>query len=50
VTLIVSSGYSGDSVIGEHGEHGFSGFVMKPYTLEELASELTRSMEKQRNL
>jgi len=42
VPLIVSSGYSGDSVIGAYGEHGFSGFVMKPYTLEELAGELRR--------
>lgn len=40
--LIVSSGYSNDAVISECREHGFSGVVRKPYSLEELAAELAR--------
>lgn len=40
--LIVSSGYSSDAVIAECQEHGFTGVVRKPYSIEELAKELHR--------
>jgi PAS domain S-box-containing protein len=39
---IVSSGYSNDPVAANLAEHGFVGFVPKPYRVEELAAELRR--------
>jgi two-component system, cell cycle sensor histidine kinase and response regulator CckA len=36
VKAIISSGYIDDSVIARFRDHGFSGMVAKPYTLEEL--------------
>jgi CheY-like chemotaxis protein len=38
--LIVSSGYSNDPVMAEYKSHGFSGAVVKPYTINELATVL----------
>ncbi len=40
VKAIVSSGYVDDSVIAKYREHGFSGIVAKPYTIEELRKAL----------
>ena len=40
VKAIVSSGYVDDSVIAKYKEHGFSGIVAKPYTIEELRKAL----------
>jgi CheY-like chemotaxis protein len=40
--LIVSSGYSGDPVIANFRQYGFSGVVPKPFDAEGLASELKR--------
>jgi PAS domain S-box-containing protein len=40
--VIVSSGYSGDPVVTDYGRHGFVGSVVKPYRVEQLASELAR--------
>ena len=36
VKAIVSSGYIDDPVIAKYKDHGFSGMVAKPYTIEEL--------------
>jgi PAS domain S-box-containing protein len=36
VKAIVSSGYIDDPVMAKHRDHGFSGVVAKPYTIEEL--------------
>ncbi len=36
VKAIVSSGYSGDPVIIHYREHGFSGFVTKPFSVKTL--------------
>ena len=40
--LIVSSGYSGDPVIANYRQYGFSGVVPKPFDAEGLARELKR--------
>jgi len=47
--LIVSSGYSRDSVASDYRSHGFTGAVMKPYSLEILSEELGRVMESVRH-
>ncbi|MDB4265105.1 response regulator [bacterium] len=39
---IVSSGYSEDPGITGYEQHGFSGVVAKPYSLEELGEKLNR--------
>ncbi|MDH4162973.1 MAG: PAS domain S-box protein [Nitrospirota bacterium] len=43
---IVSSGYSTDAVMANYSQHGFSGIVVKPYTLDELGDELQRVLGK----
>jgi len=40
VKAIVSSGYVDDSVSAKYKEHGFSGMIAKPYTLEQLRKAL----------
>jgi len=40
VKAIVSSGYADKSVMAEYKQHGFSGMVAKPYTIEELGEAL----------
>jgi CheY-like chemotaxis protein len=42
VPLIVSSGYSDDTVVAGYLQHGFTGAVVKPYTLKDMAAELSR--------
>ena len=37
---IVSSGYSNDPVMSNYQEHGFSGYISKPYKLGELKKVL----------
>lgn len=44
VKAIVSSGYSDDPIMGEYLDHGFSGIIPKPYTIEKLSHELNRLM------
>jgi PAS domain S-box-containing protein len=39
-TLVVSSGYSQESVMADLAEYGFVGAVMKPYSMEDLREEL----------
>ena len=41
VKAIVSSGYSDDPGITDFTQHGFSGAVAKPYSLEELGGKLS---------
>jgi CheY-like chemotaxis protein len=40
VKAIVSSGYTNEQVITEFKEHGFSGIVTKPYTIDQLSDVL----------
>ncbi len=40
VVALVSSGYSEDMVLANYREFGFSGVLLKPYTMEELAQAL----------
>ncbi len=40
IKAIVSSGYSGDSLMSEYREFGFKGVLRKPYTIEELTGTL----------
>jgi CheY-like chemotaxis protein len=47
-TLIVSSGYSHDAAMADFREHGFSGAVMKPYSIDILSEELTKVMRNRR--
>ncbi len=43
--LVVSSGYSNNAEVADYTRHGFSGAVMKPYTMSGLIQELRRVME-----
>jgi len=47
--LIVSSGYSQDAVSADFSSHGFSGAVMKPYTMEMFSAELGRVVASRRS-
>lgn len=40
--LLVSSGYSNDTVMAEYSVHGFDGAIPKPYKMAQLAEELAR--------
>jgi PAS domain S-box-containing protein len=40
--VIVSSGYSEDPVMSRFREHGFDGVLVKPYDVDDLATELQR--------
>ena len=42
---IVSSGYSEDPGMTDYKQHGFSGVVAKPYTLEELSAKLSQVLK-----
>ena len=42
VKAIVSSGYYSRGVISNYKEHGFKGVINKPYTMEELSTELNK--------
>jgi CheY-like chemotaxis protein len=46
-TLIVSSGYSQDAVMADFREQGFSGAVMKPYSMDMMSNELARVLKDQ---
>ncbi len=46
VKAIVSSGYSNDPIIAEYKKYGFSGFIVKPYRLEELSEVLHKVITK----
>ena len=40
IKAIVSSGYSGDSLMSEYRDFGFKGVLRKPYTIEELTGTI----------
>ncbi|MDX1971732.1 MAG: PAS domain S-box protein [Candidatus Sumerlaeia bacterium] len=42
---IVSSGYAEDPIIANYREHGFSGFINKPYTISQLLDVLERVLK-----
>jgi nitrogen-specific signal transduction histidine kinase/ActR/RegA family two-component response regulator len=42
---IVSSGYSSDPVLANYRDYGFSGELVKPFTMAALEAELTRVLE-----
>jgi len=44
VKAIVSSGYSNDPVMAEFRQHGFRGFVAKPYKIQELSQAVHRAI------
>ncbi len=43
--VIVSSGYSGNSIMANYSDHGFSGVLGKPYTLSELSEVIRRVLK-----
>jgi CheY-like chemotaxis protein len=38
--VVVSSGYSNDSIMANYKDYGFSDVITKPYTVEELSEKL----------
>ena len=44
VNAIVSSGYSNDPIMAEYDKHGFSGIIIKPYRIDELADVLKKTI------
>jgi CheY-like chemotaxis protein len=48
VKAIVTSGYSEDPVMREYERHGFKGFIVKPYLVEDLAREINRAINLKR--
>ena len=43
--VLVSSGYSGGSILENYRDYGFAGILSKPFRLEELAEELARVLQ-----
>ncbi len=43
--VLVSSGYSTDPVMANYHQYGFTGVVVKPYTMDELVNALSRVLE-----
>lgn len=44
---IVSSGYSNDAILSNYRQNGFSGIIIKPYTMDELGDELKKVFSEQ---
>jgi PAS domain S-box-containing protein len=42
VRAIVSSGYSNDPILSQYSQYGFSGVVVKPYSVKELSNAVAR--------
>jgi PAS domain S-box-containing protein len=49
VRAIVSSGYAEDPVMTHFAEHGFAGFMKKPYSLKEMGETLQRAILSRRS-
>jgi len=47
--LVVSSGYSRDPVMANHGSYGFTEALLKPFRMEELAGVLNRIVKESRS-
>ena len=45
VRTILSSGYTEDQALEEHGDLGWTGFIQKPYQLEELHEKIRAVLE-----
>lgn len=45
VKAVVSSGYSDDSAMSQHSEHGFIAALKKPYTIEGLRDVLNEVLK-----
>lgn len=50
VKAVVSSGYSNDPVIANYQDHGFSGYLQKPYQISELSALLNKLIKAPRFL
>ena len=46
ITAVVSSGYSNSSVLADYESRGFSGAMMKPYSLDQLSELMSRILSK----
>ena len=44
VNAIVSSGYSSDPIMADHEKYGFSGIIIKPYRISDLADVLKKTI------
>lgn len=44
IQALVSSGYSNDPILAEFNKYGFSGYVSKPYRIEEMANSIRKIM------
>jgi PAS domain S-box-containing protein len=49
-TLIVSSGYSQEAVSADFKEYGFSGAVMKPYSMDTFTAEIARVITSRKHI
>ena len=47
---IVSSGYSNDPVMANYAEHGFKGFLVKPYVQADLGQVIAKALDKGKEL
>jgi two-component system, cell cycle sensor histidine kinase and response regulator CckA len=45
IRAIVTSGYSCDPVLVNYKDHGFNGFIEKPYTIESLVASIKSAMD-----
>jgi signal transduction histidine kinase/ActR/RegA family two-component response regulator len=46
IKAIVSSGYSNDPIMANYKQHGFTGVVSKPYTVQELCKAINQALLK----
>lgn len=46
VNAIVSSGYSNDPTMAEYERHGFSGIIIKPYRIRDIADVLQQTISR----
>ena len=47
IKAIVSSGYSNDPIMANYKQHGFTGVVSKPYTVQELCKAVNQALLKE---
>jgi CheY-like chemotaxis protein len=44
IKAIVSSGYSNDPVMANYRQHGFTGVMSKPYTVQQLSDAVSQAL------